>query len=452
MIFHQKNRIGGLGLASASLVAIIVSSSAFADDIAPSFAAQGAAIPGSALPAALGAGPNPSSGIPYEGWMIYPSIFVGGVFNSNVYQTQVHPTAATGLRLTPNIEADLDSGLHKTTVYANADAQLYPGYNSNLGVTGSTISARAGFAHMWSPTSDIVTRFTVDYTRQDGPFGSTLVTGAPIGSATSFVGAPTALNVSGFRQFTDQATGTASVEKIMTAQTFVSVGVGVQQLIYEAPPTGYVSGQNGVDYNAFVRGGYWVTPLVNVFVEVGGDMRRYYNSSFYDTNSYRVIGGLASDMIGLVRGQVYGGLQQQFSTQGTFGDLMKPAFGASLTYYPTEYLTIAADLSNSFGAAGATGFNSVISANNMTWQARFQADYAMFEYWRASVRGGYSDTLYTTNTTSSQAWLAGAGLSYSFWRNFALTLDYQFTRTNSSGVGALSYSQNMVTAGVTYRY
>ena len=157
-------------------------------------------------------------------------------------------------------------------------------------------------------------------------------------------------------------------------------------------------------------------------------------------------------MIGLVRGQIYGGVQQQFSTQGTFGDMTKPALGFNLTYYPTEYLTIAASLSNTFGAPGASGVNSVVSANNETWQARLQADYALFEYWRASVRGGYADTLYSGNSTSSQAWLAGAGFSYSFWRNVALTLDYQFTRSNSLGVSAMSYSQNMLTAGVTYRY
>lgn len=450
----KKIGIGGCGRAGASIIAIVASTSAFADDVAPSFAAQGAAILGSAPPAALApaSGTNSTSGIPYGSWMLYPSIFVGAVFNSNVYQTQANQTAAGGLRLTPNIEADLDDGLHKTTLYANADAQLYPGYNSRLGENASTVSGRAGLAHLWSPTSDIVVRFSADFTRQDGPFGGTLATSSPIGSVTAFVGAPTALNVNGFRQFSDQTTVLASVEKSLTEQTFFRVGAGAQQLIYEAAPQGYFGGRNGIDYNAFVRGGFWVTPLVNVFVETGGDLRRYYGSSFYDANSYRVIGGLSSDMIGLVRGQIYGGLQQQFSTQGTFGDLTKPALGFSLTYYPLEYLTIAASLSNSFGAPGSSGLRSVASANNETWQARLQADYTLFEYWRASVRAGWADTLYTSNSTSSQAWLAGAGFSYNIWRNFAATVDYQFTRTNSLGVSATSYSQNLVTAGVTYRY
>ena len=70
------------------------------------------------------------------------------------------------------------------------------------------------------------------------------------------------------------------------------------------------------------------------------------------------------------------------------------------------------------------------------------------------------NALYAGGATSNQAWLAGAGVSYHFSRSFALVLD-EFTRTtNGVGVGALSssrvnsqpYSDNLVTAGVTYHY
>ncbi len=59
------------------------------------------------------------------------------------------------------------------------------------------------------------------------------------------------------------------------------------------------------------------------------------------------------------------------------------------------------------------------------------------------------------------AWTAGAGASYTFWRNVALTFDYQFMRTDTNAVRLLgagtgnglgSNRQNLVTAGITYRY
>lgn len=461
---------------SAAVLAILASSAALADESgaagsssssssasssASTFAAApGAAIQGAALPAALGgaSGPAPSGGIPVGGWMLYPSIFIGAIYNDNVYQTSTNRTAAVGVRLTPNIEADLDNGLHKTTVYFNADAQLYPGYNSSLGESASTVSGRVGLAHIWSPTSDVVVRFNADFTRQDGPFGSSLISGSPIGSATSFIGAPVAVNVSPFRQFTDQTTVNLSVEKNLTDQTYVRAGLGAQQVTYETPPTGYYSAQNGMDYSAFIRGGYRLTPQLSVFVETDGDLRRYNSYSYYDANTYRVIGGLASDLIGLFRGEIYGGVQQQFSTHGAFGALTAPAFGGRITYYPTQYLTVAISVDNGFGAAGPAPIgplgvaSSLVSANTQTLQARLQADYALFESWKASARAGYAETRYYGSNDFNQAWLGGLGLSYSIWRNFALTLDYQYTQSSSNGYGALSYTDNLISAGATYRY
>jgi hypothetical protein len=419
----------------------------------PDAAVPGAAIRESAVPAALSAaGPAPSHGIPIVGWMFYPSMFAGVAFNDNVYQTQAATVSAWGVRLTPNLEADLDEGIHKATIYGLLDAQLYPRQNAALGQDASTVQARAGFSYLWSPTADLVTNLSVNYTRMSGPFGSTLITTSPINSATSFVGAVSALNVSGFRQFANQTTGTVSVQKTVTDALFVRVGGSVQDLVYERPPIGYTGGLSGVDGSGFLRLGTPVTPQVNAFVEGGGDFRRYYSTSFYDTNAFRVIGGLSSDLIGLFRGEVYGGVQRQFSVRGTFAPLTAPAAGGRLTYYPTEYFTIAASSDLSFGAAGGFGAASAISAQNETLQTRLQADYALYQYWRASVRAGYAQSWYYGSSATASTWLAGTGMSYFFWTNWALTGDYQYSRVLANAIGSSSYVDNLVSIGVTYRY
>ena len=452
MIGSSKNSKGGMWLLSVSTLAIFASSVALADDAgvsAPSQAAPGAAIPGAAIPAALASGAAPSGGIPYGSWMLYPSLFAGAVLDDNVYRTRSNRTSAAGVRLSPAFEADLDTGVHKTTIYGNLDTKIFPGYNASLGETATTISGRGGFAHAWSPTSDLVVRASADFTRQDGPFGSALLTGSQNGTATSFVGAPVALNVNGFRQFTDTTTANLSVEKTFTEQTFLRVGAGVQQLIYERPPVGVATAQSGNDYNGFVRGGFWVTPQVNAFVEVGGDLRRYDGNGLYDANGYRVVGGLSTDMVRLFKGEIYGGYQVQYSVFDVFAPQSAPTFGAKVTYYPTQYLNIAASFDDSFGSVAPVTVGYV---STRVMQARLQADYSLYEFWKASVRGGYARTTYINSPTLAQAWLGGAGLSYSFWRNYAMTLDYQYTRSESNGVGALTYSDNTVTAGVTYHY
>jgi hypothetical protein len=441
----------GIALAAFNLAAVLAVSPISAQEAAnPGFAAQGAAISGAALPEALAGAPRTDSGFALGRWMFYPSIFTGVVLNSNVYQTQLDPKSAIGTRITPNLEIDQDTGLHKTTVYANADAQLYPGAKSSSGQTASTISGRAGLAHFWEPMSDLSVHFSSDFTRMDGAFGSTLATSAPVNSATSFVGAPVALNVAGYRQFTDQTTITLTVEKKLTDRIFIRTGLGAQRVIYEQPPIGVTNSLSGIDYNAFGRFGFWVTPQLNAFVETGADLRRYYNGAPSDSNSYRLVGGLSSDLIGLFRGEVYGGAQKQYSTQGAFAPVTAPAYGGRIYYYPTAYLTLAASVDQGFGSAVGT-LGATPGSSGGTLQARLQADYALFEYWRASVRAGYAATRYVTSSQSSQSWISGAGFSYALWRNVSFTFDYQYTKSSSNG-GALPYSDNLVSAGATYRY
>jgi opacity protein-like surface antigen len=472
----------------AAALASVFSSAAFADGsgsaAAPAAAQDGSSSGPSAAGAAPGAamtgvgaapsmgglsaagGPAPENGLPFGSWMLYPSIFLGGAYNDNVYLTSTNRVSEFGALIAPNIEADLDEGLYKATLYANANAQLYPGYNAVLGESATTVSGRAGFALLWSPTSDVTGHFSLDFTRSYGAFGSPLITNSLIGTATSFVLAPMAMSFSPFQQATNTATASLYVEKNLSDATFVRVGGGLQQISYDSPPNGYYSAPNGISPNAFIRGGYRLTPDLNAFVEVGGYLYRYYNASYFNSNNYYVIAGLSSGMIGLFRGQIYGGYQEQYSTAGAFSPQAMPDFGGSLTYYPTEYLTIAANVSSSFGAAtgfgvapvGGLGVNPLLYANNRLVQARLQADYKMFEYWTASVFGGYAEawypgTLYSGGPSGSSAtWTAGAGVAYNFWRNVALTLNYQYAAVNSSGFGLLSYSNNVATLGVTYKY
>ena len=412
--------------------------------------------PSAAAAAALGiegrgGGATPENGIPLAGWMFYPSLFAGAVFNDNVYATPTDRRAATGVRLRPSFTAELDNGIHKTSVYGTVDAQFYPGVNGTATHRSpSNVSALAGLSHLWEPTSDLQIRFAAGYSRQNGLFGSNFGAGAPITPS------PSVTSVAGSQQFSNQFNGTVSVEKEMASRTFVRATAGATYVTYDnvsglvAPVTS--SGQEGVSYTGALRGGYWVIPQVNAFVEAGGDWRRY-NRSIFDTNGYRVVGGLASDLIGLMRGEIYAGYQSQSSASGAFGDHSMPAFGARLYYYPTRDLTFTASVDQTFGAAAAWAAPSVVvPANNKTVQAKLQADYALAPYWTVFARGGYGETRWITSPRVDDTWVAGIGTNYTFWRNVALTFEYRFTKTDTNNIAAASYRQNLVSAGMTYRY
>ena len=123
-------RTGWLGwvvLVSAALIAGTPHS--FADEIAPTGEYK--------------------EGLPLGGWMLFPSVFLGAVYNYNLAQApQGTPTEnAFGVRAVPRLVGTYDGGIYKTTVYGVVDGDFYHdnASNSNFFDT-NTLSASAGFA------------------------------------------------------------------------------------------------------------------------------------------------------------------------------------------------------------------------------------------------------------------------------------------------------------------
>ena len=432
--------IGILALAPA------LATPAHADDATP---AAPPASSQSAAEAALGAptGPNPEAGLPLAGFLVYPKIFAGVIYDDNAYPLDGRK-AELGIAFAPNVTAIDDDGLHQTTLTLSADAELYPdqGRSSLGGRSPTNVSGVASIEHVWKPTEDLTVDVTAGFTRQYGIFGSILAAGSKFVSSTS------AGNVTAYPQFSNQISGSISVEKKITERWFVRGGFGAQDIEYESVPAGVGGGLNGAGYNAFLRSGFWVTPQVNAFVEGGADLRRY-TDSWYDSNAYRVVGGLSSDLISLFRGEVYAGYQKQFSNGGTFGAVSAPAYGAKIYYYPTRYLTFAASVDQSFGSAATPATpKATRPPSGDTVQSRFQADYSLAEYWTASFRAGYARTTWSNSPLVESEWTVGGGVSYDFWRNIALTLNYQYTATAANEADVAVYNQNIVSAGMTYHY
>ncbi len=162
-----------------------------------------------------------------------------------------------------------------------------------------------------------------------------------------------------------------------------------------------------------------------------------------------------------MRGEIYSGYQRQSSVSGLFDPVSSPDFGARLYYYPTPYLTITLTADETLGSATPSVSIHTVELGTRTLQAKLQGDYGFSPYWTASLRGGYGETNYVGLSRTDTAWTAGLSANYTFWRNVALTFDYQFIRTGTNaqwlsgagaGFGLGSFTQNLVTAGITYRY
>ena len=93
--------------------------------------------------------------------------------------------------------------------------------------------------------------------------------------------------------------------------------------------------------------------------------------------------------------------------------------------------------------------------------AILQTNYGLSRDWSVGARAGYSQGDFfgqsafifgqSGNNFNNHAWMAGATFNYQIWRNLLLTLDYQYTVSDSNAPNS-DFTRNTYTAGITYRY
>ena len=399
---------------------------------------------------ALGAptGVAPETGAPVGPFLVYPELTIGGIYNDNLYTASTMRQASFGFRFAPTLTAINDDGLRRTSLYFNADAEIYPGAGPEIPAADKrAVSLVARAQQSWTPTPDLSLQAGVGYTRQNS------LLQAPIFPETRFAATPEVVNLTNGAQFSDLAEAQVSLEKTLGHGFFVRAGAGVQSIAYESGGDTGSAPAGGQDYAASLRFGYALTPTISGFVE--GDVDRQLRSpAAADSDIYRAVTGASSDLISLFRGELYVGYQRQVSPGGAFLSVSAPTYGARIYYYPTPYLTLSASLDQTFGfATGLPATSATAAASPDVVEARLEANYAMAAYWRATASLAWAQASVTTTPASQvTAWLANAKLDYNFWRNLDVTLAYQFADLAAQGGGVRGYDQNVTTLGLTYKY
>ena len=463
------------GLLIAASVGLIMAT------VAPSFAqyagSQGSAASGGqgSQGSAASGGPEISpegeykEGLALGGWMFSPEIFLGAVWNSNTNQlADGAANSGTSLRVSPRIVGYYDGGMYKTTAYGVMDGQFF---NSN------TIAATAGLSESYQPFQDLLLSGFFNYTRETSLFNSALNFNnnaiGPPGAPPS--GIPIILNPFGTTPNVNpiaynQFTGGASINKTFD-QAFASLGATAFYILYDeqsnliVPP--FQTSNNALSVWVQGRVGYHFIPGYYVFAEGDGIFQRFQNSVF-DTDGYRVSGGLGrDDPQSLIRGEIYGGYQAQHQSadNNIFGtpsiplvtpngintNISSGVFGARVNYYPTEYSTWILQVDQTLGVTTALAPGVPQGTPSKVTTAILQTNYAMSRDWWVGARVGYTQGWFFGFSPENQGWLAGASFNYAIWRNLLLTLDYQYTQVHSDAPGS-SFTQNQVTGGLTYKY
>ena len=385
------------------------------------------------------------------GWQLSPTLFAGAVYNSNVNQDPTKKVSSWGERVTPGFSASLDNGIHKTSLYGTADIQNY----ANSDVTNKTqVNAKAGFTQTYEAQRDLTFRFSGDYTRATDVFGSSALATAntPVALTSSAPIATTTVSPQANSNPYNQFSGAVSVDKSF-GRTFVGLTTTVVNTKYSSNGnSATTTNADGTVYTVTQRTGFNLTPQLYAFVDPSVDWRRYTDST-QNANGYRITGGVGAKEAGTWQGEVYGGYQAEKSDiTGTYDS---PVLGFRIGYSPTRMWDFRASLDETLGAAavptsGTTGVAT--GAANRVTTALLNIGYkGLPQDWTTSARFGYVRTQYVDGSQTDNGWLAGANVTYEFWRNLGITLDYQFKSVNSN-VAAQSFNQHMVSLGASYKY
>jgi hypothetical protein len=378
--------------------------------------------------------------LPVAGWVLYPNVFFGAIYDSNVNQGATNKVSSAGGRLVPSLLAENTDGIHRTTFYGMADGR---GYTDNS--ASSTVAARTGLIQRYQPLADLTFTAQGDYTRQKDLFSTVGIDHSVTTLNPTGVGISPVVNP----QIYNQYSGLVSVQKVFD-RTFVNFAGSVVDINYDSSPTGAQS-PNGVVYTGVGRGGFWFTPFLYAYAEGSVDQRRY-NTGTFNSNGSRTVGGIGSDQIGLFRGEVYGGYQQERFDSATLGTVNGTVAGGRLYYYPLRELTIAGSVDETIGVSQlAVTPTAPFGTSTRVTTSLLQATYGIAPEWAASARFGYIHTTYVGATRLDDAWLGGATITYSVWVNFGVTLDYQHIELKSN-VPLQSFTRDVVTLGATYTY
>lgn len=420
--------------------------------------------------------PGPADAIPLAGWLLFPSIRTYTLYSDNIFQSPTAPISALGFGTSPSLTAQWTNGIHTTTLYGNIDRQIYPTDNAI-----NTFDRQATATQRYSPLPDLTFTALGDYTHKTIqssltnsipsaiatptatptllPDGNTQLPNGTIVSPTGqIVGqvnpALTANGTSAINPF-DQFTGTASVNKIFNHGAITLSGT-LARTDYTNPGTpGFTT------KSLSENGAVWLGPVFYA----------YSNGSFAQTsdtapnpnsNAYRVVGGIGTRQLGLLRGSLYFGHQgSEVQASGTAGGNV---YGGAISYYPTLAWTITAAIDETINVSSETSASTQaltvpvpiplqipLSASTRITATSLQTTYAISRQWRTAGNFSYTRVEYINSSRLDNAWLADATLSYDIWRNMTLGWEYQYASIISNAPFTSS-KRNYITMSATYKF
>lgn len=206
--------------------------------------------------------------------------------------------------------------------------------------------------------------------------------------------------------------------------------------------------KNGTVADLRFRTGWRFTPGTALFAEAAYNFQRYEDKTA-NSDGWRVVGGAEFELSRLLTGDVFAGYAAQSFEQGS--EVTGLTYGASLTWFPTELISVNLQARRDFGAERSEVIAGVPETVPVTRDnVALRIEYEPLRQLLVTAEGGWQGTNYEAGDRTDDTYYAGLGLEYVFTPNFHLTLDYRYEETNSSVAG--DATRNVIWLGVRAQY
>jgi hypothetical protein len=361
----------------------------------------------------------------------YPALESVIAYDDNIYSTKSGTIGDWVAKVRPELKVKSNWSVHAFEVYGMVEGV---GYNDNT--SEDRINAKLGFNGVVDVTRDSRIRYFGNWVREHEDRSTTGLFNA---LAVGLLNEPVEYDV---------FTGGAAFDQRFNRMT-VSVSGNYSNASYQDSMFGTVpvnqSYRDLDSYGARLRVGHDVGPSAQVYVE-GGYERRDYKLSTFDSDSYRLVGGLSGNITPLIHGDVYVGYQQRDYDLTVVRSVDDWTYGGALTWFVSPLLTA--------GLYGERTINeSTFGAVGSFIQSRIgtRIDYEAMRNVILTGRVGYEWDDYAAVKRNDEVVAAGVTSTFLINRNASLALDYRFTNRTSS-FSELEYSRNVVGATLRLQY
>lgn len=183
------------------------------------------------------------------------------------------------------------------------------------------------------------------------------------------------------------------------------------------------------DYDAYVRASYNRQDY---------DSHQDNNGDNRNSQGVETVAGLAIDLGGVTRADIFAGYLAQFYQDSAFDTVSGPSFGGSLVWNPTGLTTVTATVARTLQETTTEGASGYFST-----EALINIDHELLRNLLLNAFGGYSNNDYQGISRNDNIWTGGAGVEYLMNHYASIDLKYRYDSRDSSE-SSENYERNLI--------